>query len=156
MQYAREFLAAIVGCELTGIIESVFTAPAIQSWYATLAKPAFTPPSWLFAPVWTLLYALMGVSLWLVWKEKAKKGAKQIAYAAFALQLALNVLWSIAFFGLHSPQLGFAVIVLLWLAIGATISLFSRFSSSAAWLLVPYWAWTTFAAALNYAVWQLN
>jgi len=156
MQHLKELVGAVVGCELAGVIGSIFTAPAIPNWYAALAKPAFTPPSWVFAPAWTLLYALMGASLWMVWRAKARRNEKRLAYAAFALQLGLNVAWSIAFFGLRSPSAGFTVIILLWLSIGATISLFSRFSQKAAWLLVPYWVWTTFAAALNYAVWQLN
>lgn len=148
-------LGYIVLIELIGNIGSFATFSQITNWYAQLAKPAFNPPNWLFGPVWTLLFALMGVSLYLVVKGGQKK-ATQSAIFLFGLQLTLNVLWSFIFFGWHQPGLAFIEIVLLWLAIVATIKAFFRLSPLAAWLLVPYLGWVTFASALNYAVWQLN
>lgn len=151
-----ELAGCVLGCELAGGIGALFTTPNIPTWYASLAKPSFTPPAWVFGPVWTLLYAMMGAALWLVRQAPAKKGAKRMAYAAFAVQLALNVLWSLAFFGLKSPAYGVAVIVLLWLAIAATIVLFWRFDRKAALLLLPYLAWVSFASLLNYSIFALN
>ena len=150
----KKLVIAVVLCELAGIMGSLFTFSSIDSWYAALSKPFFSPPNWVFGPVWTILYFLMGVSLYLVWTNK--NPVARSAYAAFGIQLGLNALWSAAFFGLQSPFLGFIVIALLWLAILATIKLFWRYSQNAALLLVPYFLWVSFAAALNFAVWQLN
>jgi tryptophan-rich sensory protein len=123
-------------------------------WYAALEKPAWNPPSWVFAPVWTVLYALMAVAGWWVWRSgEPGRGA---AFGAFALQLVLNGAWSWLFFGLHLPGAAFAEIVALWLAILATVVLFWRLRPLAGTLLVPYLAWVTFAAALNLALWRLN
>ncbi|MCL5666292.1 MAG: tryptophan-rich sensory protein [Patescibacteria group bacterium] len=154
---------AIIIAELAGAIGAVFTTAAIPSWYAGLTKPALTPPSWVFAPVWTLLYALMGVALFLVWKKHSynlgiigMKNAWAWALAAFFFQLALNVLWSYLFFGLHSPGAAFVEIVILWLAIIANIVAFAKISVPAAWLLIPYVLWVSFAAYLNFAIWRLT
>jgi len=138
---------------LAGAIGSLATAPNIQSWYVYLNKPIFTPPSWLFGPAWTTLYLLMGISLYLIWKSK---GDKKQAYKVFAAQLILNALWSLVFFGMHQLWLGFAVIVAMWLLIIWTIILFTKINKAAAWLLVPYILWVTFASALNLSVALLN
>ncbi len=125
------------------------------AWYAALVKPAWTPPDWLFGPVWTILYVMIAISGWLVWREAGFAGAA-LPLAAYSLQLVLNAAWTPLFFGLHRPDLGFAGIVLLWLSIIATVVLFWPIHAGAALLLLPYLAWVTFAAALNLAVWRLN
>lgn len=140
-------------------IGSLFTVSAIPTWYAELAKPSFNPPNWVFGPAWSLLYTLMGVALFRVWNSKPAgptKPARTLAFSLFGLQLVLNALWSIVFFGLH--QLGPALIVIaaLWLAILACIVAFWRLERTAALLLLPYLAWVTFASLLNFAIWRLN
>jgi tryptophan-rich sensory protein len=149
-------LAAILICNLAGIIGSVFTVTGPGSWYASIAKPSFNPPGFLFAPVWTTLYILMGISLYLVWMEGLS--GKNVTPAAifFAIQLGLNALWSFLFFGLQSPFLGLVEIVILWVFIAGTIILFHRVSRPAAYLLVPYLLWVTFASFLTYTIWTLN
>ncbi len=146
---------ALVGwvalCEAAGLAGSYFTAPAIKGWYTTLAMPSFAPPNWVFAPVWTTLFLLMGVAAFIVWRHRYNDGLR-----VFGLQLSLNVLWSAVFFGLHNPGLAFVEICLLWLAIVWTIIAFARRSRTAALLLLPYLAWVTFAGYLNYAIWTLN
>ncbi|MCE9644074.1 tryptophan-rich sensory protein [Candidatus Parcubacteria bacterium] len=136
-----------------GILGSLFTAPSIGTWYATLVRPELSPPNWVFAPVWTTLFLLMGIAAFLVWRQ-GRKG--RVALGIFLLQLVLNTLWSILFFGLQSPGAALVDIVFLWLAIVATIIAFARVSTPAAWLLAPYIAWVSFAAYLNYAIWTLN
>jgi len=144
----------IVMCELVGMIGAIFTVKAVTGWYMTLYKPSFTPPSWIFGPVWSLLYMMMGFALFIVWESPAKfKGA---AYAFFFIQLALNLLWSIIFFGTHSITGGLINIAALWLMILMTLAAFSQISSIAAWLLVPYILWVSYAAALNAAILRLN
>ena len=148
----------IIACELAGIIGSVFTIPAIPAWYAALAKPPFAPPNWLFAPVWTILYALMGIAAFLVW-EKAKGAQKANAIAAlkiFCAQLALNVLWSIVFFGLRSPLLGLIVIILMLIAIALAMRQFYSIDRRASWLMAPYILWVSFATILNFSILALN
>ncbi len=125
------------------------------AWYAALARPAWSPPNWIFAPVWTLLYLLMGVSAWLVWRRAGFGGAR-LALGIFGVQLALNALWSWLFFGLHRPDLALVDIVLLWGAILAVVILFGRVDKVAGALQLPYLAWVTFAMALNGAIWWLN
>lgn len=137
-------------------IGGIATASSVNTWYQELVKPSFNPPSWLFGPVWTVLYILMGIALFLVWQEVSEGHTSQGALVTFAIQLLLNVLWSFAFFGLRSPLAGLVVIVLLWLAILATILSFYRVSPTAAYLLVPYVLWVSFAAILNFSIWWLN
>lgn len=149
-----KFIIAVGVSEFAGIIGSVFTIPAIPTWYATLNKPALNPPAWLFGPVWVTLYFLIGVSLWLVWKSDSS--AKKRAIWLFAVQLVLNAIWSPIFFGTHSLGNALAVIVLLWAAIALTIIIFKKISKTAAWLLVPYIFWVSFAVYLNFAIWVLN
>ncbi|MCX6804040.1 MAG: tryptophan-rich sensory protein [Candidatus Diapherotrites archaeon] len=144
-------------CFIAAAIGSLFTIANIPAWYATLAKPFFAPPNWLFGPAWTVLYFLMGVSLYLVLKKvNLRKILGRIAIELFALQLLLNVFWSILFFGLKSPFLGVLGIVALWFSIAGTIISFKRISRKAMYLLVPYILWVSFASALNAAVWVLN
>lgn len=146
----------IIICELAGVAGSVFTFPSIGSWYASLEKPWFNPPNWLFAPVWTTLYALMGVSLGLVWNKGLGSRRARAGLLVFGVQLALNVLWSVVFFGAESLIYGFGIIVVLWIAIVFTIVLFYRISKAAGLLLVPYICWVTVATILNYYLWILN
>lgn len=150
-------LVAAIGLSLSaGAIGSIFTAPSIPTWYATLVQPALKPPAWIFAPVWTTLYILMGVAAFLVWRLGWERREVRAALGIFIGQLALNALWSILFFGLHAPGTAFFEIVLLWLAIAATIIAFARASRKAAYLLVPYLLWVSFATYLNCAIWLLN
>jgi len=124
-------------------------------WYASLRKPAWNPPGWIFGPVWTALYTMMAVAAWLVWRCGGW-AAQRRPLALFLVQLALNALWTPLFFGLHRPGLAFAEIVLLWLAIAATLVAFRPVSRAAAWLLAPYLAWVSFATVLNLTLWRLN
>lgn len=155
MKNAFALIIAIVITELAGVIGGLFTAQAIPDWYVTLAKPEWTPPNWLFSPVWIVLYALMGVAVFLVWKKRSAKPVR-MALGVFAVQLALNVAWSLIFFGWRNPGLAFTEIVVLWLAIVWTAAAFYKLSKPAAWLLLPYLLWVSFAACLNYAIWMLN
>ncbi len=154
--YIVKLLISIVACLCAGIIGSVFTTPAITTWYAALQKPAFTPPNWLFAPAWTILYILMGIVASIIWHKGLDNRANKTALIIFLIQLILNILWSVAFFGLHSPLYGIIVIVALWIAILFTIIKFFRISKLAGALLLPYIGWVTFAAALNISVFLLN
>ena len=146
---------------LIGFLVASFAAAAAGAfsppgdWYTTLNKPSWTPPGWLFGPVWTALYAMIGVSAWLVWKQH---GADAIRWALvlWVVQLALNAAWSPVFFGAHRLGAALVVIVAMWLAIAATIVAFWPLHRFAAWLLVPYLAWVSFATALNAAIWRLN
>lgn len=131
------------------------TASNIPTWYAGIAKPSWTPPNWLFGPVWSLLYAMMAVAAWRVWM-RAEPGKAAAPLAIFGVQLALNLAWSGLFFSLRSPMLGLVDIAALWVAIVATIVSFGRVSRLAAGLLIPYLLWVSFAAALNLAIWRLN
>ena len=151
-----QLLVAILGCELIGILGSVFTVSSIATWYATLNKPSFAPPNWLFGPVWTLLYFLMGVSLYLVWQQGTKKKKVRAALMYFSIQLALNFIWPPIFFGLRSPALALLVIVAMWVMIVATIRRFYPLSRWAASLLVPYLLWVSFATVLNGFIVALN
>jgi len=174
-----KLLTSIIICELAGVVGSVFTTPEIGSWYRNLNKPSFNPPDWLFGPVWTILFILTGVSLYLVWSKKwepkSKTSRKKIKswnllsqnfyngkwrkaniILIFAAQLILNVLWSIIFFGMHSPSAAFFELLMLWSAIIFTIINFYRVSKTAALLLLPYILWVSFAAVLNLFIWILN
>lgn len=151
-----KLIIAIAISELAGIIGSIFTFSGISSWYATLAKPALNPPSWIFCPVWTTLYALMGIAAFLVWKKGLEQKDVQKALLVFGFQLVLNTVWSIIFFGLHSPLWALVDIALMLLVIVWTMVLFFRISKPAMWLLVPYILWVSFASYLNYSIWILN
>ncbi|MEI6222335.1 MAG: TspO/MBR family protein [bacterium] len=143
-------------CLLAGGIGSVFTTPSIPTWYAGLQKPWFNPPNWIFGPVWTVLYVLMGIAAYLIWQKGWKKAEVQVALAVFGLQLVLNTVWSIVFFGVHSLGGAFIFVVMLWLSILASIILFWRQVKIAAIILLPYIAWVSFAGFLNWVVWGLN
>ncbi len=151
-----KLVVSIIVCQLAGVIGSIFTTPAIPSWYATLKKPSFTPPNWLFGPVWITLFVLMGTAAFLVWNKGLSNKQVKIALSMFAVQLALNVLWSAMFFGLRSPLAGLIEIVILWIAILFTIVSFFKVSQTAGFLLIPYILWVSFAAVLNFSIWRLN
>ena len=142
-------------CFAVGGISSIFNTHNIPTWYAGLVKPALNPPNWVFAPVWILLYALMAVSAWLVWKTRSS-GCRRRGLLFFVLQLWFNFLWSWIFFDQHRIGIAFADIVVLWIAILLTIWTFRKMSTTAAGLLIPCIAWVTFAACLNFAIWRLN
>ena len=151
-----KLLVAVSVCLLAGFVGSIFTTPAISTWYITLNKPALNPPNWIFAPVWTTLFILMGISLFLVLQEDMKKIETKIAIGFFAGQLILNILWSILFFGFHSPLAGLIEVGFLWIAILFTIISFWRVSKVSAILLLPYLFWVSFASILNFLIWELN
>ncbi|MDD4858646.1 MAG: tryptophan-rich sensory protein [Dehalococcoidales bacterium] len=151
-----KLVTSIIICEGAGLLGAVFTTPAIPTWYAALNKPAFTPPSWLFAPVWTGLYLLMAIAAFLVWRKGLDDEQVRGSMVTFMVQLALNVLWSAVFFGLKSPLWGVIVIAVLWVAILLTMLAFMKVSKTAAWLMLPYLLWVSFASALTVSVWMLN
>lgn len=151
-----KLIIAIAVSEFAGIIGSVFTAPSIASWYAGIVKPALNPPAWVFGPVWTTLFALMGISAFLVWKKGLERKDVKIALGIFVGQLVLNTLWSIIFFGLYAPVGAFIELIILWLAILATIIAFAKISRPAMWLLLPYILWVSFAGYFNFNIWMLN
>jgi len=148
-------VAFILVCFGAGAVGSWFTTPALDSWYADLRKPTWNPPNWIFAPAWSTLYLLMAVAAWIVWRRAGLR-APGGALGLFSAQLILNVAWSVLFFGLRSPAAALGGIVVLWVAIVATIVAFSRTSPAASWIMIPYLAWVTFAGALNLAIWRLN
>jgi translocator protein len=139
-----------------GSIGSIVTISQIQTWYSTLSKPSWAPPNWLFGPVWTTLYILMGIALFLVWREGLNRSDVRFAILIFAVQLVLNLLWSIVFFTYHSLFGSFILIMILWIAILANIIAFSIISRTAGLLLVPYIVWVSIASYLNYSVYLLN
>ncbi len=157
--HLRDFLKLtlfIVAVEAAGIIGAVFTTPAIPTWYTGLIKPELAPPNWVFGPVWTTLFAFMGIAAFLVWQKGIPRKDVKIALGIFLGQLILNTFWSIIFFGFQNPGGALIEIVILWVAILATILAFAKISKPAAWLLAPYVLWVSFAGYLNYAIWTLN
>ncbi len=151
-----KLIICIVLVELIGILGGFATANSISNWYATLIKPSFNPPSWLFGPVWTILYAMIGISFYLVLTAKAKSSLKAKAYWIFGIQIFLNAIWSPVFFGLHNIFAALIIIVLMWLFILLNILAFYKISKNSAWILVPYWLWVSFASILNFSLWMLN
>lgn len=143
-------------CQAAGVIGSFFTAPAIRGWYANLVKPSFTPPGWLFAPVWLVLYTLMGVALYLVWQKGLSNPEVRFAVIFFLIHLVFNATWSIVFFGQQNILLALINIIIIWLMIVGLIVLFSRIEVKAAYLLIPYLCWVSFATILNYSIFRLN
>jgi len=141
---------------IVGLAGSIFTSGSIPGWYAGLAKPSFTPPAWVFAPVWTSLYILMGISLFLVLREGTGSAYEKQGIVLFAAQLVTNLVWSVAFFGIRSLGLALGVLLVLIVLIVATTLVFRRISAPAAWLLVPYLAWCCCAMILNAGIWLLN
>jgi translocator protein len=151
-----KLIISIIVCEGAGGIGAVFTTPAIPTWYKGLKKPGFTPPDSVFGPVWVTLYILMAVAVSLVWREGFDKAGVTAAFTLFWIQLALNILWSVIFFGLKSLSGGIAVIIVLWITILANMILFFKVSTVAGGLLIPYLIWVSIAANLNYQIWKLN
>jgi len=150
-----KLVASVILCQIAGFLGSLFTTPAIPTWYAALKKPFFTPPNWIFSPVWISLFILMGISLFFVWRRQGHPQFNK-ALIFFFVQLILNVLWSLAFFGLRLPLLGFIDIILLWIAILLTIQNFLKVSKFAGVLLLPYLLWVSFATLLNLSLWVQN
>ncbi|MBN1159776.1 MAG: tryptophan-rich sensory protein [Candidatus Diapherotrites archaeon] len=145
-------IAFILVSHLAGVIGSVFTFEAIPNWYSTLERPSFAPPNFLFGPVWLTLYTMMGIAAFLVWRKKKSKFALNLYWG----QLSLNAIWSILFFGLKSPGVAFLEIIFLWLMIVITTLKFLELDKRAAWLMIPYILWVSFAAMLNFSFWILN
>lgn len=148
-------LLGVLLCEGVGVLAAWATQTSVTTWYPTLVKPVFTPPDWLFAPVWTVLYAAMGVAAALIWRAGHTRAVRR-ALILFAVQLLLNGGWSFAFFWARSSGIGLLVIVLLWIVLAVTLRAFFRLRAVAGWLLVPYLAWVTYALALNLGIWVLN
>lgn len=141
---------------LVGAVAGLFTSSGVNSWYAIANKPWFNPPNWLFAPVWTVLYIMMGIAFFLIWRADSDKSIKQTAMIFFVAQLVLNFFWSLIFFKLQQTGWAFAEMSIMWLLILFTIIWFGKISSTASWLLVPYICWVSFALILNYSIWKLN
>lgn len=151
-----KFIFAILICEGIGLLGSIYTFAEIPTWYASLDKPSFSPPNYLFGPVWTTLYALMGISIVLILEKKISRRKKNMALILFGLQLSLNFLWSVVFFGGHQLLLSIFIIVILWINILGLIVMFKKISNFASLLLVPYLAWVSFASLLNISIFVLN
>jgi len=156
LQDVLRLFVSLAACFSAGFIGSIFTGTSVRDWYTPLLKPAFTPPPWLFAPVWFLLYVLMGISAFLIWRKGIRDSQIRESLIIFIIQLFLNILWSYAFFGLKSPLYGLIVIVPLWTAILLTIINFYRISKTASFLLIPYIIWISYATALNFSIYILN
>jgi len=154
--YAFKLIISLLACQLAGVIGSVFTTRSIDTWYQTIIRPSYAPPNGVFAPVWIGLYVLMGIAAFLVWRRGLQYPGVREGLLAFLVQLILNTFWSIAFFGFRSPLAGLVVIIILWIEIVITIIYFFRVSRNAGLLMLPYIAWVSFAAALNYGFFILN
>jgi translocator protein len=151
-----KLIASIVICEGAGGIGAIFTTPAIPTWYKGLKKPKFTPPNSVFGPIWITLYLLMGIAVFLIWRKGLNLDGVAIAFTIFWVQLLLNILWSVIFFGRKSLLGGMAIIIILWIAMLATIISFFGISAVAGGLLIPYIIWVSIATNLNVQVWRLN
>ncbi len=156
MQKIWKFIISLLIPQIVGVIGSLFTMQAIPIWYAGLYKASFNPPNWVFGPAWFVLYILMGLALFIVWEKCRNKRELRYATSVFAVQLALNLLWTIIFFGFKSPAIAFAEIIFLWGAILLTMANFYKISKTAAYLMVPYLLWVTFAVVLNLMIVILN
>lgn len=156
MKNIAKLSVSVIGAQLIGLLGTPFTIKAIPSWYSTLDKPFFAPPNWLFAPAWTLLYTLIGISFFLLWQQGWKKKQVMTARNYFFAQLALNGIWSPIFFGLRSPLLGLIVIIAMWIMIVLTINKMYNVSKWASYLLIPYLLWVSFATLLNATIYLLN
>ena len=154
MNNTLKLIISIILPQLIGGVGALVTISSVGSWYQTIDKPFFTPPSWVFGPAWTTLYLLMGIALFLIWKSDHP--SKKTALWVFWIQLVLNGIWSPAFFGLESPILGLVVIVPLWILIVVCIKVFFPIHKTASYLMVPYLLWVSFATALNAGIWYLN
>ncbi|SIS56167.1 TspO/MBR family protein [Belliella pelovolcani] len=154
MKNWQKLVIAILIPQVSGVLGALVTVSSVGSWYQTINKPSFNPPSWIFGPVWTSLYIMIGISLYLIWKSNHP--FKKKAMWLFGIQMVLNTLWSPAFFGLESPLLGLIVIIPLWVSILACIKVFKPISNLAAYLFIPYFLWVSFATLLNASIWYLN
>ena len=157
MQKILRIALVVTTCLVIGYLSSLVTKESIISWYPTINKPVFNPPNWIFAPVWTILYVMMGVAGGMIWNklETDQENVKK-AFTFFIIQLGFNALWSYLFFGLHNPFLALIEIILLWLMIFETYNQFKKIDKIAAYLLLPYLAWVSFATILNASIWWLN
>lgn len=155
MKKITPLILSVLIAQSAGLIGTIFTASSITTWYATLIKPEWTPPSWLFGPAWITLYTLMGIAAWMIWKQR-KKPAARSALKVYGAQLVLNSIWSPLFFGLQNPGLAFFEIIILLITIVLTIIFFWRINKWAGIILLPYLAWSSFATFLNFTIWQLN
>jgi len=151
-----KFIVSILIVFLTGAVGTVFTLKEITTWYVNIPKPAWTPPNWAFGPIWTTLYVLIGISLFLVWREGLGRKEVKIAIVVFAVQLLLNLVWSLIFFGTHNIAGGLVMVIMLWISILINIIIFYRISKPAGLILVPYIIWVSIAAYLNYSVYLLT
>ena len=152
-----KIIIMIVTCVVIGAIAGLLTQKGVDTWYTTIQKPSFNPPNWVFAPVWSTLYVMMGIAAGLVWHEMDRqKETVRKALKFFAIQLALNALWSFLFFGLHNPMLALIEIILLWLMIYETFVQFNKVNKISGYLFIPYLLWVTFALTLNASIWWLN
>ena len=156
MQKILKIVLVVVLCVTVGYLSGLVTRESILTWYVTLNKPSFNPPNWVFAPVWTLLYIIMGVAAGMIWTSNSEEQTTKKALGFFAIQLGLNALWSCLFFGLHNPLLALIEIILLWLMIFETYNLFKKINKTSGLLLFPYLAWVSFATILNASIWWLN
>ena len=155
MNYKKLILSILIPVTV-GAISGFFTNSGVEGWYAVANKPSFNPPNWVFAPVWTTLYILMGIAMYLVWNAPIDEKKKRRALLLYALQLMLNFLWSFIFFEMQQPGAALIEIVLMWFSILLTLLAFGKINKAAAWLLVPYICWVSFAMVLNYEIWRLN
>ena len=151
-----KLIVSLAVCQAAGFVGAIFTRPAISPWYAELSKPRFTPPDWVFGPVWIALYVLMGIAAFLVWRRGFHHQVVKRALSYFGVQLVLNALWSYFFFGLKSPLAGLIGISILGIAIIFTVQKFLQASRTAGLLLIPYFLWVAFATGLNLSIWWLN
>lgn len=156
LKHFFQLIGCIALCQVAGLIGTIFTIDAIPTWYAGLIKPALNPPSWIFGPVWTILYTLMGIAIYLVLQKHWYRKEVKLAVYIFSVQLLLNALWSPVFFGAQKLGLALVIIALMWVSIVATIIAFYKVRKGAAYLLIPYLAWVSFATYLNFALWRLN
>ena len=151
-----KLIASILVVFLAGAVGTIYTLKEITTWYVSLIKPSWTPPNWAFGPIWSTLYVLMGISLFLIWREGLERKDVKIAILVFAIQLLINVVWSITFFATHNIFGGLVMVIILWISILINILVFYRISKPAAIILIPYLIWVTIAGYLNYTVFLLN
>lgn len=156
MQKIIKIALVVLVCVSLGFVSGLVTKDSVNTWFPTLVKPFFNPPNWIFAPVWTLLYILMGIAAGLVWTSDADEKTVKRALSFFIIQFGLNMLWSYLFFGLHNPLLALIEIILLWLMIWETYNRFKKINKTAGYLFIPYLAWVSFATLLNASIWWLN
>jgi translocator protein len=150
-----KLIISIISCQLAGIIGSFFTGDSI-GWYYTLTKPSFRPPNWLFGPVWIVLYLIMGIALYLIWKRGFRTSESKYPMIIFFTQLVFNAMWPVIFFGVRSIGGGLIIITILWILIFLTILSFQKVNKTASYLLIPYLIWVSYASILNFSIWRLN